>query len=106
MSGPSQFQQFTTLSPSFTGETVREESPTFPPRDSLARQRLPKGTLWPLTGSPQVVQQDWRRFTDEGAGVQSGASSLAKHGGAYFSAVYGSIQDPIAAPGPYENQEP
>ena len=28
--------------------------------------------------------------------VQSGASSLAKHGGAYFSAVYGSIQDPIA----------
>ena len=38
--------------------------------------------------------------------IQSGASSLAKHGGAYFSAVYGSIQDPIAAPGPYENQEP
>ena len=38
--------------------------------------------------------------------VQSGASSLAKHGGAYFSAVCGSIQDPIAAPGPYENQEP
>ena len=38
--------------------------------------------------------------------VQSGASGLAKHGGAYFSAIYGSIQDPIAAPGPYENQEP
>ena len=38
--------------------------------------------------------------------IQSGASSLAKHGGAYFSAVYESIQDPIAAPGPYENQEP
>ena len=38
--------------------------------------------------------------------VRSGASSLAKHGGAYFSAVCGSIQDPIAAPGPYENQEP
>ena len=38
--------------------------------------------------------------------LQSGASSLAKHGGAYFSAVYGSIQDPIAAPGPHENQEP
>ena len=37
--------------------------------------------------------------------LQSGASSLAKHGGAYFSAVCGSIQDPIAAPGPYENQE-
>ena len=38
--------------------------------------------------------------------IQSGASSLAKHGGAYFSAVFGSIQDPIATPGPYENQEP
>ena len=38
--------------------------------------------------------------------IQSGASSLAKHGGAYVSAVYGSIQDPIAAPGPYKNQEP
>ena len=38
--------------------------------------------------------------------VQSDASSPAKHGGAYFSAVYGSTQDPIAAPGPYENQEP
>ena len=38
--------------------------------------------------------------------IQSGASSLAKHGGAYFSAVCGSIQDPIAAPGLYENQEP
>ena len=37
--------------------------------------------------------------------VQSGASSLAKHGGACFSAVCGSIQDPIAAPGPCENQE-
>ena len=37
--------------------------------------------------------------------LQSGASSLAKHGGAYFSAVCGSIQDPIAPPGPYENQE-
>ena len=36
------------------------------------------------------------------AGVlQSGASSRAKHGGAYFSAVYGSIEDPMAAPGPY-----
>ena len=37
--------------------------------------------------------------------VQSGRSSLAKHGGAYFSAVYGFMKDPIAAPGPYENQE-
>ena len=36
--------------------------------------------------------------------IQSGASSLAKHGGAYFSAVYGSIQDPIAAPGLFDIQ--
>ena len=37
--------------------------------------------------------------------VQSGRCSRAKHGDAYFSAVYGSIQDPIAAPRPCENQE-
>ena len=37
--------------------------------------------------------------------IQSGRSGLAKHGGAYFSAIYGSIEDPIAVPGPYENQE-
>ena len=37
--------------------------------------------------------------------VQSGRSSLAKHGGAYLSAISGSIKDLIAAPGPYENQE-
>ena len=36
--------------------------------------------------------------------VQSGASSPAKHGGAYFSAVYGSIEDPVAAPGPCKPQ--
>ena len=38
--------------------------------------------------------------------VQSGRSSLAKHGDAYFSVVYGFMEDPIAAPGLYENQEP
>ena len=38
--------------------------------------------------------------------IQSGASSQAKHGGAYFSAVYGSIEDPLAAPGQYEDLEP
>ena len=36
--------------------------------------------------------------------VQSGASSPAKHGGAYFSAVYGSIEDPVAAPGHCKSQ--
>ena len=34
--------------------------------------------------------------------LQSGASSRAKHGGAYFSAVSGSIKDPIAVPGWHE----
>ena len=37
--------------------------------------------------------------------VQSVSSSLAKHGGALFSAVSWSIKDPIGAPGPYEPQE-
>ena len=37
--------------------------------------------------------------------VQSGASSRAKHGGAYFSAVRGSIKDLIAVPGWDEVQE-
>ena len=35
----------------------------------------------------------------KGLQLQSGASSPAKHGGAYFSAVYGSMEDPVAAPG-------
>ena len=38
--------------------------------------------------------------------LQSGASSRAKIGGAYFSDVTGSIQDPIAVPGPCEVTEP
>ena len=37
--------------------------------------------------------------------LQSGASSRAKHGGAYFSAVRGSMKDPIAVPGRDEVQE-
>ena len=37
--------------------------------------------------------------------LQSGASSHAKHGGAYFSAVRWSIKDPIAVPGRDEVQE-
>ena len=41
-----------------------------------------------------------------GGNLQSGASSLAKHGGAYFSAVYGSIEDPVAAPGHCKPQVP
>ena len=45
------------------------------------------------------------RVTRKNRYIQSGRSSLAKHGGAYFSAVYGFMKDPIAAPGPYENQE-
>ena len=38
--------------------------------------------------------------------IQSGASSRAKIGGAYFSDITVSIQDPIAVPGPYEVTEP
>ena len=34
--------------------------------------------------------------------LQSGTSSCAKHGGAYFSVVRGSIKDPIAVLGRYE----
>ena len=37
--------------------------------------------------------------------IQSGASSQAKIGGAYFSDVTGSIQDLIAVPGPCEVTE-
>ena len=37
--------------------------------------------------------------------LQSGAFSQAKIGGAYFSDVTGSIQDPIAVPGPCEVTE-
>ena len=37
--------------------------------------------------------------------IQSGASSRAKIGGAYFSDITGSIQDPIAVPGPCEVTE-
>ena len=33
-------------------------------------------------------------------------SSQAKHGEAYFLAVFGSIKDLLAAPGPYENLGP
>ena len=37
--------------------------------------------------------------------LQSGASSRSKIGGAFFSDVSGSIQDPIAVPGPCEVTE-
>ena len=40
------------------------------------------------------------------AQLHSGVSSQAKHRGAYFSAVYGSIKDPMAPPVPYETLEP
>ena len=54
------------------------------------------------TGSGRVVT----KTSGSGTGrVQSGQSSLAEHGGAYFSAISGSIKDPIATPGPYENEE-
>ena len=39
------------------------------------------------------------------AQLLSGRSSPAKHGDAYFSAVYGFMKDLIAAPVPFEIQE-
>ena len=54
--------------------------------------------------SPQNIGHDILHIY--GTGLQSGVSSHPKHGGAYFSAVYGSIEDPLAAPGQYENLEP
>ena len=66
MSGPSQFQQFTTLSsPTFPGEALREEFSSASLRVSRAGQRLPKGPLWPFTGRPQAVQHAGLRFTDD-----------------------------------------
>ena len=46
-------------------------------------------------GNPRS-SQDSQKFLGF---IQSGASSRAKHGGAYFLAVIGSIKDPIAVPG-------
>ena len=53
-------------------------------------------SVWPK----QCVHFMWSKKN-----IQSGASSHAKHGGAYFSAVRGSIKDPIAVPGRDEVQE-
>ena len=52
-------------------------------------------------GDPRDVDQG----EDNPGNLQSGASSQAKNGGAYFSDVTGSIQDPIAVPGPCEVTE-
>ena len=53
--------------------------------------------------------QEKKKFFGDGAALcisgESVSSSLAKHGGALFSAVSWSIKDPIGAPGPYEPQE-
>ena len=50
--------------------------------------------IWPSQLPPLVFYE-----------VQSGASSQAKIGGAYFLGVTGSIQDLIAVPGPCEVTE-
>ena len=49
----------------------------------------------------EILKSDGEKYFQ----LQSGRSSLAKHRGAYFSAVYGFMKDLIAAPGPHENQE-
>ena len=69
--GPSQFQQFTTLSPPFPGEALREVSPSATLRDSWAGQRLPKGPLWPLTGRPQEEHHAGFRLTGAGEGDEA-----------------------------------
>ena len=47
---------------------------------------------------PQISTPNIFEFKMMYSQIQSGASSRAKHGGAYFSGVYGSIEDPMAAP--------
>ena len=82
MGGPSQFQHFITLSPSFSGEIPREESPSAPLRDSRARagQRLPRGPLWPFTGSPQDEQHAGFLLTDAEAGVDATGTVALEEG--------------------------
>ena len=67
------------------------------------------GSGWlphPVNWSPSHSTGPQTPFlTDISVTVQSGRCSRAKHGDAYFSAMCGSIQDPIAALGLYENQE-
>ena len=62
------------------------------------------GKKQPAFKNKNYKLQKWKLQTIKTL-LQSGRSSLAKHGGAYFSAVYGFMKDLIAAPGPYENQE-
>ena len=71
-------------------------------RPSLTQFIWQKEQLWTVLLWKILQRSKWHmEFVD----VQSGRSSLAKHGGAYFSAVYGFMKDPIAVPGLYENQE-
>ena len=51
------------------------------------------------------ISSNFKMYIFKLQNVQSGASSPAKHGDAYFSAVYGFIQDLIVAPGLYEHQK-
>ena len=78
MRGPSQFQQLPTLSPPFPGKALREVSPSAPLRDSRAGQRLPKGPLWPFTGSPQDEQHAGLRLTDGEGEEATGAVAQAE----------------------------
>ena len=69
--------------------------------------------LWQIWGTKNLEASSFALFKHSGRVtyatihhglmVQSGASSCAKHGGAYFSAVYGSIKDMMAALGPYDH---
>ena len=65
----------------------------------------PSGMGNTFHGNYKIFAKKYKTSKKEIVSLQSGRSGLAKHGGAYFSAIYGSIEDPIAVPGPYENQE-
>ena len=71
-------------------------------RKAIARKKGEFNEFFSQTGG--VGQPDFTSLIQNY--IQSGASSQAKHGGAYFSAVFWSIKDLLAAPGPYESPGP
>ena len=71
--------------------------------NSDAALAVPPACRWSIFGSEDAKSSS--NILIFSIFIQSGALGLAKHGGAYSLAVNGSIKDPIAALGPYENQE-
>ena len=71
-----------------------------PPRTLRARIQIEININSFTFGRENKNDDDDNKNPDD---IQSGRSSPAKHGDAYFSAIYGFMKDPIAAPGLYEN---